>query len=377
MAVVVGGRAILFSNAKGRGVVIPIYSGVSGNRAAKIPIRGGRSVSIPISFPVSGDRAIQITDISGKSVAILSDGMGRGLTLIGGASSTTYYNDIWVSSNGVRWKQVVDHAEWSARSGHKCVKMHDGSIVLVGGYTGSALCSDVWRSTDKGLTWTRQTASAGFGTRRDHALWVLSDDTLIMAGGYGGIGYHMNDVWKSTNYGATWTQQTASASWAARDGPAFVTLADDTIVIVGGGYGTPLYFADVWISADEGVNWTRIKTDVEHDPWVKRTFFPAVMVGTDIIFVGGKNEFPLIVGGAYKSTNGGAAWTMLSAQGDFSIRDQHTLTYGADAALYIAGGNNMNDVWKSIDNGVSWTMITEHANWTARSGHQCIDTRVV
>jgi hypothetical protein len=377
MVLASGDRVLIFNDALGHPVAISLSMPASGDRVANIPLGGGKPSSVTLTSPVAGDRVVVVPDSSGKRIAILSDGMGSGLTLIGGSSSTTYYNDIWVSTNGIRWKQITEHAEWSARSGHKCVMMHDKSLVLVGGYTGSALCSDVWRSIDLGRTWIRQTASAGFGTRRDHALWVLSDDTLIMGGGYGDMGYHKNDVWKSPDYGVTWTQQTAAASWAARDGPAFVTLADDTIVILGGGYGTPLYFADVWISTDKGVNWTQIKTDVEYDPWVKRTFFPAVLAGTDIIFVGGQNDFPTFVGGAYKSNDGGTSWELLSAQGDFSTRSHHTLTYGFDTALYITGGSSMNDVWKSIDGGVSWTMITEHANWAARSGHQCIDTRVV
>jgi hypothetical protein len=40
--------------------------------------------------------------------------------------------------------------------------MPDGSIILIGGSNGTYL-SDVWRSTDYGATWTQVTESSGWG----------------------------------------------------------------------------------------------------------------------------------------------------------------------------------------------------------------------
>ena len=47
--------------------------------------------------------------------------------------------------------------------GHKSVVMPDGSIVLMGGYRCHAgLYDEVWRSTDNGASWMQVTASAGW-----------------------------------------------------------------------------------------------------------------------------------------------------------------------------------------------------------------------
>ena len=56
-------------------------------------------------------------------------------------------------------------AGWTARYGHSSVAMPDGSIVLMGGCDSSGFKNDVWRSTDNGATWTQVNASAGWTAR--------------------------------------------------------------------------------------------------------------------------------------------------------------------------------------------------------------------
>ena len=60
------------------------------------------------------------------------------------------------------WIQVNASAGWSGRRGHSSVAMPDGSIVLMGGMgSGGVYKNDVWRSTDNGATWTQVNTSAG------------------------------------------------------------------------------------------------------------------------------------------------------------------------------------------------------------------------
>ena len=61
---------------------------------------------------------------------------------------------------------MTANAGWSARQGHSSVVMPDGSIVLMGGYYTNPYdedinTNDVWRSTDKGATWKQMTAVPG------------------------------------------------------------------------------------------------------------------------------------------------------------------------------------------------------------------------
>jgi PKD repeat protein len=58
------------------------------------------------------------------------------------------------------WTLVNAGSGWSARYGHSSVVTPDGSIVMMGGTDGSTVQNDVWRSTDNGATWSQQTAGA-------------------------------------------------------------------------------------------------------------------------------------------------------------------------------------------------------------------------
>ncbi|MDO9323690.1 MAG: hypothetical protein Q7T80_01905, partial [Methanoregula sp.] len=53
-----------------------------------------------------------------------------------------------------------------------------------------------------------------------------------------------NDVWQSTDNGATWTQITSSPGWSARYGHSSVVMPDGSIMLMGGDDGG--YKNDVW-----------------------------------------------------------------------------------------------------------------------------------
>ncbi|MCX5844579.1 MAG: PKD domain-containing protein, partial [Deltaproteobacteria bacterium] len=107
---------------------------------------------------------------------------------------------VWRSTdNGATWSQVTPRAGWSARWHHKSVAMADGSIVLMGGLDDqSSYKNDVWRSTDNGATWTQQTASAGWSPRYDHSSVAMPDGSIVLMGGFdnNGLSGLTNDVWR-------------------------------------------------------------------------------------------------------------------------------------------------------------------------------------
>jgi PKD repeat protein len=69
----------------------------------------------------------------------------------------------------------------------------------------------------------------------------MPDGSIVLMGGYDNVNAIMNDVWRSTDYGKTWTQVTASAEWSARTGHTIVEMPDGSIVLMGGGA-----ISDVW-----------------------------------------------------------------------------------------------------------------------------------
>ena len=87
--------------------------------------------------------------------------------------------------------------------------MPDGSIVLMGGYgNGPTYLNDTWRSTDNGRTWTaaeREFRVVGTisNTAVSRCRTEASCSWAVMMGAA-----TQNDVWRSTDYGVTWTQLT-------------------------------------------------------------------------------------------------------------------------------------------------------------------------
>lgn len=191
------------------------------------------------------------------------------------------YNQSWVEQTAA--------AEWNGRHLHSAVTLKDGSIILMGGdngTTGYTFANDVWRSTDKGVHWTQITEHAEWEARAWSPSVVLSDGSIVLMGGQGSFGQvdrYKNDVWRSTDMGATWTQMTAAAEWVGRDRHACVVSPDDSIVIMGGDY-----YKDVWRSIDKGVTWVQLSS--LPDLYGRTNMACVVLPDGSVILTGGKTS---------------------------------------------------------------------------------------
>jgi hypothetical protein len=131
-----------------------------------------------------------------------------------------------------------------------------------------------------------------------------------------------------------WTELNGDAPWAARAGLHTVELGG-RFYLMGG--RTPLdpeslpfpipgaseFWADVWVSDDEGVTWERVLESDTPGHWAPRAYFQTVVKGNSMFVLGGQ-DFPLELG---------------------------------------ATSNFFNDVWSSED-GVTWTELTSDlARW--------------
>jgi PKD repeat protein len=122
--------------------------------------------------------------------------------------------------------------------------MPDGSIVLMGGRGSGSRLNDVWRSTDNGASWTQMTANAGWSPRDSLSSIVIPEGSILLMGGDAGA-TPMNDIWRSTDNGATWTRVTEHASWPGRKIHSGVILRTGRIVLTGGNDGSTS-LNDVW-----------------------------------------------------------------------------------------------------------------------------------
>jgi type II secretory pathway component GspD/PulD (secretin) len=150
----------------------------------------------------------------------------------------------------------------------------------MGGYDGSNRLNDVWRSIDQGATWTQMTAAAEWTARSTHTSVALPDGSLVLMGGSGSW---KNDVWRSIDQGATWTQMTAAAEWSGRFNHTSVALPDGGIVLMGGYDGSRRN--DIWRSTDQGATWTQVTAAAE---WPARYGHTSVALPDgSIVLIGG------------------------------------------------------------------------------------------
>ena len=99
---------------------------------------------------------------------------------------------------------VTDH--FSKRNNHSSVVLGSDIYVIGGsGETGGG-SNDVWKSSDGGAAWTQVTtaASTRFSKRRSHSSVVLNGAIYVIGGHDSGIVSLLNDVWKSEDGGETW-----------------------------------------------------------------------------------------------------------------------------------------------------------------------------
>ena len=136
---------------------------------------------------------------------------------------------------------------------------HKGQSYLLGG-VGKFWESFVYKSKNN-TTWERvskeETAGGitpdGFTPRAYHAV-VSFKDTLYIMGGQNAGGAH-EDVWKSTDDGANWTQIQANAPWGKRSGLQAVVYENEIYVVGGTSSTDPATL--IWKSAN-GVDWTAV-----------------------------------------------------------------------------------------------------------------------
>lgn len=217
--------------------------------------------------------------------------------------SGTYRNDTWRSTDyGKAWTLLNAGSGWPARVGPASVALPDGSIVLMGSWDGKSALNDTWRSTDRGVTWMQQNGSSGWPGRKGHSCAALPDGSIVLMGGRESTnsqsGSNLNDTWKSTDNGVTWTLVNASSGWTGRAYHTSVALPDGSILLMGGWDGTVFgnlsFRNDTWRSTDHGETWTLQNAG---SGWLKRIDHHSVALPDgSVVLTGGWGD-----GGSYRN----------------------------------------------------------------------------
>lgn len=299
--------------------------------------------------------------------------------VIGGLNqngSEKFYNDVWVSSDGVTWDLATGSAGFTPRYGHTTV-VHNGKIWVIGGYDiGHNFKNDVWFSED-GKNWKQATPRAAFRPRLLHTSFIYNDKMWVIGGEVTEHPWiYTNDVWYSSD-GITWNKATGAAPFSPRIAHISVEHEGKMLVIggVGDAYGK-VRFNDVWSSSD-GVVWRR---ETEHAGFTSRYSMTSVATNEKIFIFGGfDGTSPL---NETWSSSDGATWLPDTSEDCFSARYGHRAVFFNDM-IWVIGGTNFhndyfNDVWHSseiapVAPGSKMSVKKTVSPWSVKQG---TDTRI-
>lgn len=282
---------------------------------------------------------------SGNSIiSMASDGAGH-IVAIGYSNSAPA---VFISeSSGAAWKTVTSGL--SSATNIKNVLYANGNFYLFEG-AGNA---DVWKSTDFGATWalnaTLNPALLGGG-------FYVTLSTRPGACAYGG-GRILLPGYRSDTFGAVVVySDDDGATWDYFDISSDISASSIDVLSVAytGTRFVLTYFADnthVWYSSDGGENWTQsaaISGAVTSNPYHK----VAAGGGAVMIKSGGK---------IFKSTDGGATFAASAVLDRSSVFGRFSdIIYAAGCWLVIGGGffspytGSPEQIFYSFDNGASW-----------------------
>jgi photosystem II stability/assembly factor-like uncharacterized protein len=239
----------------------------------------------------------------------------------------------------------------------------------------------VWKSDDYGRTWTpifdhQPTQSIG-------AIAVApSDPNIIYVGS--GEGLHRPDlsvgdgIYKSTDAGKTWTHL------GLRDGLQIPALAIDPrnpdkvfAAVLGHPYG-PSEERGLFRSTDGGQNWQKViskdentgASDVEIDPTNPDVVYAGMWEAREGPWEDG-NEVNGTAGGLFKSTDGGNTWRQLTNGLPKDLSQIYvTIAASNPKRLYATAGmaSGALGVYRSDDGGENWSKTTDDPRPSARIG---------
>jgi hypothetical protein len=144
---------------------------------------------------------------------------------------STYFNDVWSSSNGSDWT-FEGNAPWTARADF-ATTIYDNKIWIIGGSQGlTPQYNDAWWSTD-GSNWTQATAAGPWTNGMGLQASVVKDprnneDTIYLVGGQ-----KSQEVFSSTD-GSNW-EQMANGEWPGGFEPSIFSYNDKLYRMAGYG----------------------------------------------------------------------------------------------------------------------------------------------
>lgn len=148
-----------------------------------------------------------------------------------------FYNDVWCSDDGVNWEIVVEEAPFEPRGMISGCTVFKNRIWILGGGTydtpttkARTYYNDVWSSAD-GKRWKQVCGAAPWAPRQYHGVAVWDNKLWVIAGYNQDEGGNRNDVWFSKN-GKDW-HELPKTPWKERHAPSIFVFDDALWVVTG------------------------------------------------------------------------------------------------------------------------------------------------
>lgn len=219
-----------------------------------------------------------------------------------------------------------------------------------GSGSGSTNVRDFSRTTDGGLSWTSGTVTAAPSNFSWSCLAAIDENTA-WAMFYKNTAAATGGIFKTTDGGATWTQQGAGQIFntASTSFPDVLYFWDaNTGVAVGDPVNGEF---EIYTTPDGGTTWTAVGGANIPDPISGEYGYTRVFAVVDHIFWFGTNK-----GRIYKSTDKGATWSVVQVTGFTDLAEIKYKDENMGWAKYVDGSGGQT-VMRTTDGGTTWTQI--------------------
>lgn len=304
------------------------------------------------------------TNMAGRMLCIVWHPTNTNIIYAGSASG-----GLWKTTNGgSSWFPLTDDLP-SLAVGTVALDPTNPNIVYIGTGEGAfnvdaVFGAGVFKSTDGGSTWN--STGLNWTQSQKRCINKIVIDPTNPQTVYAACGRYSYDggVYKSTNGGSSWILYHSGDVKDLEMDPT-----NPSILYAVGGYPWGSSMNGVWKSTDAGVSWTSASSGLPSPTTMGRAELDVSPSNPQVLYLGVAET---ISGGAglkgfYRSTDGGASWTlqssspnMYSGQGWYNIV---TEVHPTDPNTVFSSGI---DCYKSTDGGVNWSRKTY---WSYPVGH--------
>jgi len=294
------------------------------------------------------------TNYSGRVLSIAWNPVNTNIIYVGSASG-----GLWKTTDGgTTWNPLTDDLP-SLAIGSVALDPNDANIVYIGTGEGSfnvdaVLGAGVFKSTDGGATWN--TTGLSWTQSQGRAVNKIIIDPTNTQVIYAACNSSVGGIYKSTNGGSTWTL------YHTGDVKDLEMHPDSSNVLYcANGYPWGTTNNGIYRSSNSGVTWTQLTSGLPTGSNHGRLELAISPSTPSTIYAGISQTISAGAGlyGIYKSTNGGASWTvqattpnMYSGQGWYNLVLE---VHPTDANQIWSNGL---DAYKSTNGGVAWTRMT-------------------